>query len=107
MKSMYDPIRWANKDAVIKTVTNPDGACIWDPSTQDADQDNEDDDDAKPDVQIQEEGVPAPPDWVGSHPELDTEIDKHQMDNFCMLLKCHAEMLERQAMLLSDAEQTQ
>ena len=50
-------------------------------------------------MQVQEEtGVPPAPDWVDIIHSLDITLDEHQTDKLCMLLKCHTEMLERQAM---------
>ena len=60
----------------------------------------EGDDDKAEEVQIQEEeGIPALPDWVEMVQNLDVTLDAHQVDKILMLLQCHAEMLEHQAMV--------
>ena len=97
VKTVYDNISKANRKEIIKTVTNADGQCIWEPEIMDDDDDNNDRDD----VQIQEEqGVPSPPDWVDMVQSLDITLDTHQIDKILMLLQCHSEMLEWQAMVL-------
>ena len=72
-------------------VTDADGHCIWDPDVMAEDMDDEDID---KDIDVQEEeGVPAPPDWVNLVQSLDVELDTHQIDKIVMLLQCHLEML--------------
>ena len=82
----------ANRKEIIKTVTNADRQCIWDPEIMDGDDNNDNKGD---DVQIQEEkGVPAPLDWVDMIQSLDMTLDAHQIEKIIMLLQCHSEMLE-------------
>ena len=47
----------------------------------------------------EEQGVPALPDWVEMVQNLDVTLDGHQVDKIVMLLQCHSEMLECQAMV--------
>ena len=62
--------------------------------------DQDDDDDNNDDIQIQEEeGASTPPDWVDMVQSLDVTLDTHQIDKIIMLLQCHSEMLECQAMV--------
>ena len=62
-------------------------------------EDNNNDDEVI-EVQVQEEqGVPAPPDWVEMVQNLDVTLDAHQVDKIVMLLQCHSKMLEHQAMV--------
>ena len=93
VKSVYEKVSKANWKEIINMVTDADGCCIWDPDVMAEDRDNED-----VDVQ-EEEGVPAPPDWVNLVQSLDMELDAHQIDKIVMLLQCHSEMLEQQAMV--------
>ena len=56
---MNDDVAKANQREIIKTVTNADGQCIWDPDIMEDDDSN----DEAEEVQIQEEeGIPALPD---------------------------------------------
>ena len=82
IKLIYDPIWGANKDAIVNTVTDADCSFIWDPSVLDEEPDDNSD---KYGMQVQEEGD----DVVQS---LDMQLDEHQTDQLCMLLKCYAEM---------------
>ena len=91
VKTMYSNITKANRKEIIKMVTNTDGQCIWDPDIMEEDEDNDDSDD----VQIQEEeGVPAPLDWVDMVQNMEVMLDAHQIDKIVMLFQCHSEMLE-------------
>ena len=77
-KTMYSNITKANRREIIKTVTNADGQCIWDPDIMEEDEDNDDSDD----VQIQEEEeVPVLPDWVDMVQNLEVMLDAHQIDD--------------------------
>ena len=97
VKMVYDNVSKANRKEIIKMVTNADRKCIWEPEIMDDDNNNDDRDD----VQIQEEqGVPAPPDWVNMVQSLDVILDAHQIEKIVMLLQYHSEMLEWQAMVL-------
>ena len=61
---------------------------------------DDDGDDKAEEVQIQEEeGVPAPLNWVEMVQNLDVTLDAHQVDKIMMLLQCHTEMLEHQVMV--------
>ena len=96
VKTVYENVTKANRKEIIKTVTNADGQCIWEVEIKDDDDDDNDSDD----VQIQEEeGVPAPQDWVDMVQSLDVTLNAHQIDKIVMLLQCHSEMLEHQAMV--------
>ena len=95
---VYSHVSKANRREITKTMTNPDGECIWNPEIID-DNNDEEDDGQQGNVQVQEEAcVPAAPDWVDVIQSLDVTLNEHQTDKLCMLLKCHSEMLERQAM---------
>ena len=60
----------------------------------------DDNDDEVKEVQIQEEqGVPMLSDWVEMVQNLDVTLDAHQVNKIVMLLQCHSEMLEHQAMV--------
>ena len=97
VKTVYNNVSKANRKEIIKMVTNTDGQCIWEPEIMDEDDDNDDGDD----VQIQEEqGMPAPPDWVDMVQSLDVTLNTHQIDKIVILLQCHSEMLEWLAMVL-------
>ena len=61
VKSIYEKVLKANHKEIINMVTDADGHYIWDTDVMTEDMDNKDDD---KDIDIQEEGVPAPPDWV-------------------------------------------
>ena len=77
-------------------VTNADREYIWNPEIMDQDNNDNDGDD----IQVQEEeGVPTLPDWVDVVQSLDVTLDAHQIDKLDMLLQCHSEMLECQAMV--------
>ena len=94
---VYEKVVKANQKEIINTVTDTDGHCIWNPDMMAGDMDDEDHDE---DIDIQEEeGVPTPPDWVNVIQSLDVELDAHQIDKIVMLLQCHLEMLEWQAMV--------
>ena len=98
VSSVYNLVAKANCKEILKTVTNPDGKCIWNPEIMN---NNDDDDDGEEqgDIQIQEEtGVLPALDWVDIIQSLNISLDEHQTNKLCMLLKCHSEMLERQAM---------
>ena len=95
VSTVYELVSKANCKEILKTITNPDGECIWNPEIMDDD----DDSNEQGDVQIQEQtGVPPALDWVDVIQSLDVTLSEHQTDKLCMLLKCHAKMLERQAM---------
>ena len=97
VKMVYCNITKANRKEIIKTVTNADGQCIWDSDIMEEDKEDDDSDD----VQIQEEeGVPTPLDWVDMVQNLEVMLDAPQIDKIVMLLQCHLEMLEWQAMVL-------
>ena len=97
VKMVYEKVSKANLKEIINTVTDADGHCIWDPDMMAGDMDDEDDDE---DIDIQEEeGVPAPPDWVNVVQSLDVELDNHQINKIVMLLQCHSKMLQQQAMV--------
>ena len=95
IKMMNDDVARVNQREIVNTVTNADGQCIWDPDIMEDDND----DDKAEEVQIQEQGVPVPPDWVEMVQNLDVTLDAHQVDKIVMLLQCHSEMLECQAMV--------
>ena len=60
---VYSHVSKANRKEIVKTVTNPNSECIWNPEIMDNDNDDEEDDGQQGDVQVQEEaGVPAAPD---------------------------------------------
>ena len=100
VSSVYSHVSKANRREIVKTMTIPNGECILNPEIIN-DNDDEEDDGQQGDVQVQEEaGMPAAPDWVDVIQSLDVTLDKHQTDKLCMLLKCHSEMLKRQAMCL-------
>ena len=95
---VYSHVSKANRREIVKTVTNPNGECIWNTEIIN-DNNDEEDDRHQGDVQVQEEaGMPAAPDWVDVIQSLDITLNEHQTDKQCMLLKCHSKMLERQAM---------
>ena len=96
VKTVYEKVSKANWKE-INTVTDADGHCIWDPDVMAGNTDDEDND---KDIDIQEEeGVPTPPDLVNIIQSLEMELDAHQIDKIVMLLQCHSEMLEWQAMV--------
>ena len=93
---MNDDVAKANQREIIKTVTNAEGQCIWDPDIMEDDDSN----DEAEEVQIQEEeGIPALPDWVEMVQNLDVTLDAHLVDKIVMLLQWHTEMLECQVMV--------
>ena len=96
IKTMNDDVAKANQRKIIKTVRNSNRQCIWDPDIMEDDDGN---DEAKEVQNQEEEGAPAPPDWVEMVQNLDVTLDAHQVDKIMMLLQCHSEMLECQAMV--------
>ena len=97
VKTVYENVLKANQKEIINTVTDTDRHCIWDLDMMAG---NMDDEDNNEDIDIQEEeGVPTPPNWVNIIQSLDMELDAHQIDKIVMLLQCHSEMLEWQAMV--------
>ena len=98
VSSVYSHVSKANRREIVKTVTNPDSECIWNPEIID-DNDDEEDDGQQGDVHVQEEaGMPVAPDWVDVIQSLDVMLNKHQTDKLCMLPKCHYKVLKRHAM---------
>ena len=96
VKMMNDDVAKANQREIIKTVTNANRQCIWDPDIM---EDDDGDDKAK-EVQIQEEeGILTLPDWVEMVQNLDVTLDAHQVNKIMMLLQCHTKMLECQVMV--------
>ena len=64
---------------------------------------DDNDDDQVEEVQVleelEEQGVPTPPDWVEMVQNLDVTLDAHQVNKIVMLPQCHSKMLENQVMV--------
>ena len=92
VKMVYENVAKTNRKEIIKMVTNADGQCIWEVKSWMM----------MVTMSRSRKKKGYLHHWTGVNmiQSLDMTLDAHQIDKIVMLLQCHSEMLECQAMVL-------